>query len=283
MYRLPSLANCRKAISENIRRALVTTNEKTGELLTRVPDNSSAVLMYHSVGNPNFSADVPPAKLRRDIEFLVDSPAIDVVDLPEVLDCSGTERKVALTFDDGYRNFATTALPILREYDVPATVFLNPAFLGDERRDTIEEVHEIDSDGRMIMSESEVSTLVEEPNVVIGNHTNAHARLNELDDESLRAEIVSGKEALESTFDVSVERFCYPYGKYDRRSVEVVKDHHELAVTTYPFVVTQDSSRYELPRIPGNLPVRDMAWEITRLSDVLPVRDERMAPLYPER
>lgn len=279
MNRLPSIGN---AISDALRQTIVRANHATGHPLTRIPDRSNAVLMYHSVGNENFSADVPAEKLRNDLAFLVDSPAIEVTDLPDVLDSSGDARKVALTFDDGYGNFFTTALPLLEAFDVPATVFVNPAFLGDERRDRIRDVHEISSDDRIIMSRSEVSALVDSPNVTLGNHTNTHPRLDRLDDETLREEILTGKDALESTYGVTVDRFCYPYGEYDSRSVELVEEHHRFGVTTYPFVVTSETSRYEIPRIPGNFPVPDLAWEITRLSDVVPLRDERLAPLYPD-
>ncbi len=38
---------------------------------------------------------------------------------------------VALTFDDGYRNNLTHALPILRRYNIPATLFITSGFISD--------------------------------------------------------------------------------------------------------------------------------------------------------
>jgi len=42
-------------------------------------------------------------------------------------------RSVCVTFDDGYADNATLALPILREYAIPATVFIATAFLDGGR------------------------------------------------------------------------------------------------------------------------------------------------------
>ena len=42
-------------------------------------------------------------------------------------------RTVAVTFDDGYRNNLTEALPILRRYNVPATLFITYGFVANGR------------------------------------------------------------------------------------------------------------------------------------------------------
>lgn len=52
-----------------------------------------------------------------------------VVDLPDVL-TPGPERRVAITFDDGYASMAHTAVPLVVAHGMPATVFVASSLVG---------------------------------------------------------------------------------------------------------------------------------------------------------
>src|SRR3989338_2378835 len=63
--------------------------------------------------------------------------AFHVIALGEAVDALASgrplpERAVVITFDDGYRNTLTEALPVLRSLDLPAAVFLPAALTGAE-------------------------------------------------------------------------------------------------------------------------------------------------------
>lgn len=99
---------------------------------------SLRVLMYHRIVNPSDVADgesrslvsATPAEFDRQMRLL--ASRYRVVSAQEVLDSVHRgkplpSRAVLLTFDDGYRDFGEIAWPIMRQYGLPATLFVPTA------------------------------------------------------------------------------------------------------------------------------------------------------------
>lgn len=89
--------------------------------------------------------------------------------------------------------------------------------------------------------------------IEIGAHTVSHPILTSLDDDSARAEIVSGKAELEAILGKPVRLFAYPNGKqgkdYDSRHVAMVREAgYDAAFTTEVGAITRDHDRFQLPR-----------------------------------
>lgn len=98
-----------------------------------------AILMFHGV------EDRPPsppcwhvsgaALFRRQLRYV--RAHFNVLALEDALDrlAGGTlpPRALAITFDDGTRNLATHAMPVLRELELPAAVFLATGPIGTDR------------------------------------------------------------------------------------------------------------------------------------------------------
>ena len=86
------------------------------------------VLCYHRIGMkgiPLFS-ELPPALFEAQMRYLRRRYRVLSLDdlCQEMEDPSRKEDAVAVTFDDGYRDLHTHALPVLRKYQIPATIFL---------------------------------------------------------------------------------------------------------------------------------------------------------------
>jgi len=55
-----------------------------------------------------------------------------LVSLDELLQNKSTEKKIAITFDDGYANWYSNVFPVLKELNIPATFFVNSGLIGLE-------------------------------------------------------------------------------------------------------------------------------------------------------
>ncbi|MGH9141768.1 MAG: polysaccharide deacetylase family protein [Vicinamibacterales bacterium] len=150
------------------------------------------------------------------------------------------ERPVLVTFDDGYRNVFELARPILRQYRIPAVVFvcsepvrrqrlfwfdavaraLGPhavealRAMPDELWRTAADEH--DTPAELVpalapMTESQVSQLADE-GFAIGVHTASHAPLAQAPAEVQRHELESCRSALESWTGQRIGTLAYPFG-----------------------------------------------------------------------
>jgi len=255
MYMLNSLADPESAMLQGWR--LVAFTGHVSRLDALGVGDSNKVLRFHSVGGGYYD-DISPDRFRRTIEYL--HSRFDLVDLPEVLSEDGGKR-VALTFDDGYRDFHRNVLPVLREYDAPATVFVladaidDPDYAHNDRYDY------------EYMTRDQLAELVDDPLVTIGNHTASHPKLGEVSPDRLEPEILGAKRRLESSLGVDVERFCFPYGSVSERAIDLVRRDHAIGVTTRGRrdAIGSDTDPALVPRINGANPFWEVQWD---LSDV---------------
>lgn len=95
---------------------------------------SLAILMYHGVtpSDAGVWTQVTTENFERQMAYI--RRAYKPIALDEAVDLLSRgalgERAVAVTFDDGFRNNMTEALPILKRYAVPATIYLTTSFVG---------------------------------------------------------------------------------------------------------------------------------------------------------
>ena len=170
--------------------------------------------MYHRVSDERDELAATPRRFREQMEFLA-SEGYRVVGVSEAVDLavSGdpSERTLGLTFDDGYRDIAENALPVLAEHGFRATVFLatgvtdgRASFSWYRRQPPVlrwDEVVELDRAGTLGFEA----------------HTVTHPNLLALDDETARAEIWESKGELEKHLGRPVSVFAYPAGLFGAR------------------------------------------------------------------
>lgn len=250
---------------------LAKLSQRSG--LSRVAaGHRDVVLMYHSVGGihgTEYAFDLPEHLFREQIRWLAErwAPA----DLPELIETDAEHKRFAVTFDDGFRNVAEVAVPILREFEVPATVFLCSEFIGDANAELLRERHGMRSRARdVVMTDRQVREAIDDELLTVGNHTASHPDLTSLPDrDAVQAEVVGGKRELEARYGVTVDRFSYPYGRVDSRTAAVVEASHEFGVTSEPVLVREGTDPHRIPRIDACQPQHVLQFETTDFGDRL--------------
>lgn len=202
-----------------------------------------AILTYHSVDASGSVISVAPADFARHVRWLAASP-LRVVPLADLPHAPGDA--VAITFDDAYANLAASALPLLAEHGMPATVFVVSGHVGgtnawdDGAREAIPELPLLDWDALGRLAES---------GVAVGAHTRTHPRLDALDGVALEDEIVGGADDIARRLGVRPAAFAYPYGAVSGAAAAVARRAFGCAVTTELRVLRPAEDAALLPRL----------------------------------
>jgi peptidoglycan/xylan/chitin deacetylase (PgdA/CDA1 family) len=170
-----------------------------------------------------------------------------------------------LTFDDGYANLITHALPVLQRQQVRAITFLVAGKLGGHNDWDIAKGDVM----QPLMSQADVRIWLGAGHQ-IGSHSLTHPNLRKISAAAARKEIVASRQKLEDTFGVPVEHFCYPYGSYN----EAIRDWvavagYRTASTVKLGVHSQGGSPFELKRLPPRTAVEWLAKAVHRLRQRL--------------
>jgi peptidoglycan/xylan/chitin deacetylase (PgdA/CDA1 family) len=205
------------------------------------------VLMYHMVspqkpGGRYRGMRVDPEAFERQLRWLRDAK-FHFATMSELATGRTPERSVVLTFDDGYEDNHSAALPLLKQYGAKATLYL--VAVRDDGADWSARKKAHHNSGELVrepkLSDSQVSEMVSSGVFELGAHTLGHANLSVLSPEQKREEIAGSRKFLEDRFGVPVQTFAYPFGIWDARDRDLV------AEAGYTTAVTTDSGIDPLP------------------------------------
>ena len=202
------------------------------------------ILMYHYVrvnSDPNdglgFRLSVTPADFAAQMDWLYANGyhTVTMQDLDAFL--SGQRglpsRPIVLTFDDGYVDFFTAALPILRSHDFTAVSYVVSGFVDQPR----------------YMSASQVLA-AQDAGIEIGSHTVGHVDLTRQSVAGLLNQVSASKAALEALLGRPVVSFCYPSGRFgSREAAAVAAAGYQDATTTVSGSWHSLADRYMWTRI----------------------------------
>jgi peptidoglycan/xylan/chitin deacetylase (PgdA/CDA1 family)/GT2 family glycosyltransferase/SAM-dependent methyltransferase len=290
----------------------------SGAMVSRLGGEGAAILLYHRVGarRPDtHGLCVGTTDFHEHMRHLREHYRL--IPLESLVEAAAAASlppgAVAVTLDDGYLDNLTAVSPILLEFGIPATFFVNTDRLGEEHEfwwDILERVFasearlpvtlDLYGDGRWIravssaeeraaahralietvfpmaadereaviervarwsgldlrprpthrpMTGEEIQRLAAQPGHSIGAHTIHHLNLPSQPPAARWREVIESKQSLERLLRRRISAFAYPYGQFDKHTVEIVRDAgFEMAVTVEGRLVRPGAERLLLPR-----------------------------------
>ncbi|MCS7012998.1 MAG: polysaccharide deacetylase family protein [Chloroherpetonaceae bacterium] len=172
-----------------------------------------AIFCYHKI-TPRLDFGICtrlPGDFQQDVQWLAS--------LPSAL-------RPEITFDDGYEDTYQVAFPILASFGLRATVFVITDAIG-KRNDW--DANFFGAFRHLSLSELRALSVA---GWEIGSHGVSHRALTTLSLAALRRELLCSKQYLEDALGKPVKRISFPFGLFDRRTVEMCQEvGYESAVS----------------------------------------------------
>lgn len=152
---------------------------------------------------------------------------------------------VGITFDDGYQNNLSHALPVLQRYGFSSTCYAVSDLVGQSNHWDAER----GVASKPLMTATEMREWIA-GGQEMGSHTRHHVNLNEVDRATAKDEITRSKNELEAITGVACRHFCYPYGQYDFEHTMMARTAgYDSATTTEHGFADSTYGAFELPRV----------------------------------
>lgn len=210
--------------------------------------NRCVVLYYHGV------TDAQAPAFRRQMQWLRESTSI--LPLRSLSEGSWKGPAVVITFDDALDNVRRNALPVLREWSIPAAVFPVAGRIASKPWWEMKYDH---PDRNEPLSTPEQLRDYPSELIEIGSHTVSHADLASLDALQLRSELRESKSTLEQWTSREVRSLSVPYGSYNEHTLIAAQEAgYEMVVTCDPIAVLPGRA----PFVVGRFKVTPEDWQI---------------------
>jgi len=197
--------------------------------------------VYHRFGDSRYpSTNVSIADFESHLQYLVENgyQLLTFSEAISYLQSSAPQKKTAvITIDDGYNSFYRNGLPLLKKFNVPATLFINTETIGGD-----------------YMTWDELNDVVKS-DIEIGNHTHSHKYFLDLPESSryniFKDEIELSQSIIKKKLKTEPKVFTFPYGEFDVKMKNIVKQSGFIAAATQNSgVLSEGSDLFQCPRFP---------------------------------
>lgn len=187
------------------------------------------ILTYHHVSNDiDYYTAISPSAFFSQLEFLLEE--FECVSLETAFNMyvnkTQSQQKFVLTFDDGYRD-NIPVLEYLASHGISASIFLPTATIGKDNKWNHKATYVTP-----ILTQDDIAYIADLGHT-FGSHGRTHQCLTKLSDMDLIEEVIGSKEELKKIVPEQQNIFfAYPFGFYDSRVQELVKQNFTAAFAT---------------------------------------------------
>ncbi len=145
-----------------------------------------------------------------------------------------SSNSIILTFDDGYEDFYTAVFPLMKKYNMRATLYVIVDF--------------VDKPG--YVTSAQIKEMAHSGYIEIGSHTMSHINLRKASDSDAYYQIFQSKKKLSEIIGLPVDDFAYPFGFFTSRDVNIARSVGYLtAASTYQGTMQTYGGRFSLFRL----------------------------------
>ena len=191
-----------KSIKENIKIPILLYHD----FVTTVPDSDP----------DNFNYINTPQSFEENIKALLEN-GYTFISFEELNDANNgktpfPEKPILITMDDGYLSNYEYVFPILKKYNIKASIFIVTDKIGKE------------IDGKKYLSWEQCKEMENSGLVEIFSHSTRHIFYNKYPVRTVRDDVIKSYEIIEEKLgEKRLKVFAYPYGAYTKEAVWTLK------------------------------------------------------------
>ena len=192
------------------------------------------ILSYHAV-DPDCSWGikryfVSPVEFEKQVKYLKEN-GYTSLSFNELENFKSYDKPVIITFDDGYEDVYKYAYPILKKYNMRATIFIISDFVGEKYYLTSSE----------IIKMSDVFD--------IQSHTKTHPALSKTSIDSINFEMAQSKLEISNLVNKQVNIVSYPYSSIDLKVINEAAKYYSYGILNWGGKYYGFEGKYRIPRI----------------------------------
>ena len=220
--------------------------------------------MYHRFDEKNYpSTNINMEIFKKHVEIINNHnfQFLNPKDFVDNFDIIKKDKKILLTIDDAFSSFYQNAWPYLKKNKIPFILFVSTEPVGRKG----------------YMNWDQIRTVEKENFAYIGNHSHSHEYLVNYGFDDFSYDINKSIEIFKSEIGYNPIFFSYPFGEYNLKQKNFIKNKFEYAFGQHSGVIDLNKDKFELPRFPINEKYGDLD-RFNFLTKLLPLQYKNLEP-----